>query len=64
MGTRQAVRAMVTVGGDSVGAGVYLPDQAGEEKKKTLINSVFERLGLIGGQIRHYPPRPWAKGFF
>jgi hypothetical protein len=32
--------------------------------KKTLINSVIERLEVGGGEIIHLKPRPWAKPFF
>ena len=37
---------------------------ADPESKKALINSIFERLDLVGDDIIHYTPRPWAKGFF
>lgn len=37
---------------------------ADPEKQKTLINSIFERLDLVGDDIIYYTPRPWAKGFF
>jgi hypothetical protein len=34
------------------------------ETKKTLVNSVIERLEIGGGEIVHLMPRPWAKPFF
>lgn len=40
-----------------------LPD-APPAIKKTLINSVFERLEIGNGQIIHLTPRPWVRPFF
>lgn len=36
---------------------------ASVETKKTLINSMIERLEIGGGQIIHLEPRSWAKPF-
>jgi DNA invertase Pin-like site-specific DNA recombinase len=38
--------------------------QASPETKKTLINSIYERIEVADGQIIHTVPRPWAKPFF
>ena len=38
---------------------------AGEpETQKILINSVFERIEIIGGKVGRYTPREWARVFF
>jgi hypothetical protein len=34
------------------------------ETKKTLINSVIQRLDVGGGEIIHLTPSPWARPFF
>ncbi len=37
---------------------------ASSETKKTLINSVIQRLDVGGGEIIHLTPSPWARPFF
>lgn len=39
-------------------------NDATPETKKALINSVIQRLDIVGGQIINFVPQPWAAPFF
>jgi DNA invertase Pin-like site-specific DNA recombinase len=39
-------------------------EQANEKTKKTLINSLIERLDVAGGKVITFTPRAWAQPFF
>ncbi|MCG3208669.1 MAG: hypothetical protein FOGNACKC_02281 [Anaerolineae bacterium] len=39
-------------------------NQANQKTKKTLINSLVERLDVAGGEVVVFTPRPWAQPFF